>query len=72
MSLLGDVSLQHVVETILHQQLCVLVDCISQPYEAVSRLGCSCIRFIYIHWRIVLLLLLLLLLSSSLYLNGAS
>ena len=43
--LLGDASLEHVVETILHQQLCVLVDCISQPYEAVSRLGCSCIRY---------------------------
>jgi len=25
MSLLGDASLQHVVETILHQQLCVVV-----------------------------------------------
>ena len=45
MLLLGDASLEHVVESILHQQLCVLVDCISQPYEAVSRLGCSCIRY---------------------------
>jgi len=45
MLLLGDASLEHIVESVLHQQLCVLVDCISQPYEAVSRLGCSCIRY---------------------------
>jgi len=43
--LLGDASLEHVVEVVLQQQLCVLVDCISQPYEAISRLGCSCIRY---------------------------
>ena len=45
MLLLGNASLVHSVEAVLHQQLCVLVDCISQPYETVSRLGCSCIRY---------------------------
>jgi len=35
MPLLGDVSLQHVVETILHQQLCVVVVVVSN--DAVAR-----------------------------------
>ena len=37
MPLLGDVSLQHVVETILHQQLCVVVVVVVVSNDAVAR-----------------------------------
>lgn len=32
------------VELMLRQLYSILVECISQPTEIISRLGCSCIR----------------------------
>ncbi|KAJ8315611.1 hypothetical protein KUTeg_007761 [Tegillarca granosa] len=40
----GDI--EPMVEMMLKQLLDVLIECISQPVEAISRLGCSCIRHI--------------------------
>lgn len=37
-------ELEQSVELMLHQQLRILCDCIGQPLESISRLGCSCIR----------------------------
>ena len=41
---IGNVELDEHIELMLQQQLNVLVDCIAQPLESLSRLGCSCIR----------------------------
>ena len=32
------------LESVLQQLLVVLTECIAQPFEVISRLGCSCIR----------------------------
>jgi len=34
------------VELMLQQQLGIFVDCVAQPLETISRLGCSCIRYV--------------------------
>ena len=37
-------SLQPYLDDVLQQLLTVLIECVSQPFEVISRLGCSCIR----------------------------
>jgi brefeldin A-inhibited guanine nucleotide-exchange protein 3 len=56
----GKSELGQSVEMMLQQQLGILCDCISQPLEPISRLGCSCIRlvvsdicmFLYLYYRL--------------------
>ncbi|XP_052810306.1 brefeldin A-inhibited guanine nucleotide-exchange protein 3-like isoform X2 [Mya arenaria] len=39
-------DLSYQLEVVLRQTLAVLAECVSQPTEVISRLGCSCIRHI--------------------------
>jgi len=34
------------LDEVLRQLLNVLTECVSQPMEVISRLGCSCIRYV--------------------------
>ena len=40
----GVVEQQAAVGFMLKQLLCVLIECVAQSNEALSRLGCACIR----------------------------
>ena len=47
----GNAELAPSIELMLQQQLGILVDCIGQPLESVSRLGCSCIRYVLLVYK---------------------
>ncbi|XP_035825340.1 brefeldin A-inhibited guanine nucleotide-exchange protein 3 [Aplysia californica] len=42
----GDAELQAALQLILKQTFDVFIECVAQPVENISRLGCSCIRHI--------------------------
>ena len=43
----GDEQVRANVEFTLSQTLHLLTECIAQPHEAISRLGCACVRCEY-------------------------
>ncbi|XP_060566710.1 brefeldin A-inhibited guanine nucleotide-exchange protein 3-like isoform X2 [Ruditapes philippinarum] len=58
-----DEKVCRMIEEVLKQLLIVLTECVAQPFEVISRLGCSCIRHILLSahmdftesmWRVVI------------------
>ncbi|XP_053398071.1 brefeldin A-inhibited guanine nucleotide-exchange protein 3-like [Mercenaria mercenaria] len=58
-----DEKVCRMIEEVLKQLLIVLTECVAQPFEVISRLGCSCIRHILLSahtdftegmWKIVI------------------